>query len=75
MIVASVMDAISGKKIQKAPAILGVQFNARATPVADVHLQCVEKPHPLRIYIFLILQVGECRIFLNERDLAYGCHY
>ena len=75
MIVARVMDAISGKKIKKTPAILGVQLNACATPVADVHLQCVEKPHPLRIYMFLILQARECRIFLNQRDLAYGCHY
>ena len=71
MVVPRVMDAIPGKKIQEAAAILRVQFNARAALVAHIHLQRVEQPHPLRIYMFLILQVRDRSVSREWRNLTH----
>ena len=65
VVVAGIMDTISGEKIEEAPAILGMQFNPGAAPVAHVHLKRVEKPDPLRIYVFSILQPGGPNFFLD----------
>ena len=71
MVMSRVVDAITGQKIQKAAAILGMQFNARAALIEHIHLQRVEQPHPLRIYMFLILQVRDRSVSREWRNLTH----
>lgn len=50
MVVANVVDAVTGEKIEDPPSVVGEQFNACAPFITHVHLQQVEKSHPLRIH-------------------------
>jgi hypothetical protein len=54
VIMARVVYAVPGEKIEDAPAVLGLQFGASATLVANVHPQYIEESNPLRIHIFPI---------------------
>src|SRR5258708_33066393 len=54
VIVAGVVHAIAGEKIENALSIFSKQFGTGAAHVADVHLQQPEQSDPLRIYMILI---------------------
>jgi hypothetical protein len=54
MVVAGVVDAIAGKKVQDAPPVFSKEFAAGATLVANVHVQDVQQRNPLRIYILFV---------------------
>jgi hypothetical protein len=49
MIMASVINAVTGIEIQNPTPIRGLQFAANATLIADVHLQNIEQSDPLWI--------------------------
>jgi hypothetical protein len=51
MIVSRVENAIPGKEIENAPAIVGKQFDALAALVSNIHLKQVEEVYPLGIHI------------------------
>jgi hypothetical protein len=52
MVVAYIVNAISGEEIEDAPPVISEQFGTRAALVSDIHFQQVEQPDPLRIYVF-----------------------
>src|SRR5258708_2339430 len=54
VIMAGVVHAIAGEKIENALSIVGEKFGSYATYVAYVHLQQPEQSDPLRIYMILI---------------------
>ncbi len=68
VVVAGIVDAVPGEKIEEAPAVFRMQLNSLAATVADVHLEGVKKPHPLRIYMLLIFEGGSPS-WLRERQL------
>jgi hypothetical protein len=51
MIVPRVVNAIPGKEIQNATAVISKQLDALAALVSDIHLQQVKQIHPLGIYV------------------------
>ena len=51
MIVADIVNAVAGKKIQDPPAFGCEKLYAGATLVGLVHLEEVEKSDPLRIHV------------------------
>src|SRR5579864_131287 len=51
MIVAQVMHAVSGEKIQDSPAVFGKELDAGTARVADIHLEQIEKSYPLRVNV------------------------
>jgi hypothetical protein len=54
MVVADVVDAVSGNEIQDASPVDGVEFCANAAHVLDVHLQDIEQPCPLRVHVSFV---------------------
>ena len=54
MIVAYVVDAIAGNKIQNPAPFGGVKFGTHTARIFDVHLQHIEQPRPLGIHIFFV---------------------
>jgi len=54
MVVANVVDAVSGNEIQDASPVDGVEFCANAAHVFDVHLQDIEQPRPLRVHVSFV---------------------
>src|ERR1700751_4968624 len=54
MIVANVVNAVSRKEVHDSAAICREKLGSHTGFVTDVHLQQVEKPHPLRIYVFCV---------------------
>jgi hypothetical protein len=49
VVVASVVDAIAGQKIEEDAAALGVQFATSAAQVADIHAEQVEQADPFGV--------------------------
>ena len=49
VIVSDIVNAISGQEVQNSPAIAGKKLRSGASFVADIHLQNIEQPDPLRI--------------------------
>ena len=49
MVMADVVDAITGNEIEDGPPVGRVKFSASARRVTDIHLQDVEEPAPLRV--------------------------
>ena len=54
MIVAYVVDAIAGNKIQNPAPFSGVKFGTHTAHICDVHLQHIEQPRSLGIHIFVV---------------------
>ena len=54
MIVPNIVDAISRKEVDDPAPLCGKQLRSHAPLVADIHLQQLEKPHPLRVYVLLV---------------------
>jgi hypothetical protein len=54
MIVADVVNAVAGNKIQDAPAVGGVELGANAAHVINVHSQHIKQPYPLRIHVSFV---------------------
>src|SRR5262252_6053544 len=50
MIVANVVNAVSRKEVHDSASICREKLGSHTAFVTDIHLQQVEKPHPLRIY-------------------------
>jgi hypothetical protein len=73
VIVAGVMDAISGKEIENAAAIAREELGSDTALVASIHLQDFEQPHPVRVDMICVERVesGGCvcqdQSFLQER--------
>jgi hypothetical protein len=75
LIVASVMDAVSGEKIENAAAIAREKLGSGTALVTNVHLQDFEQSYPVRVYMIRIKRVegrrGGCvcqgESFLQER--------
>ena len=57
VIMAGVMDAVSGKKIENVAPISGEKLRSGTTLVSNIHLQDLEQLHPLRIYVIHIERV------------------
>ena len=70
MIVTDIVNAVSRKKIEDAPSILGEQFHSQAALITDIHLQQIKKPHPFRVYPLGIALRGLCSLF----DLESSSH-
>jgi hypothetical protein len=50
MIVADVVNTVSGEEIENPPSVVGEQLHAHAALIADVHLQQVEQAYPLAVH-------------------------
>src|SRR5207302_5562157 len=50
MVMADVVNAVSGEEVENPPAVIGKEFHSHAALIADVHLQQVEKAHPFRVH-------------------------
>ena len=79
MVMAGVVDAIAGQKVQNAAPIRGEQRRTGAAVVRRVHAQNVEEANPLRIYVQAIKLVngrrGEGfthRVCLSTYSDVYG---
>ena len=51
MVVSDVVNAVSGEKIEDAPAIRGEKFRSEASFIRDVHFQDVQQRYPLRVHV------------------------
>ena len=51
VIVAHIVDTVSGKKVQDATAIVREQLNSHAPFIADRKIQHFQQLHPLRVYV------------------------
>jgi hypothetical protein len=60
VVVAGIMNAISGKKIQNLPSIRRMEFCSPAVFVFNIHLQQVEQSYPLRIYVAGVRGTAGC---------------
>ena len=54
LVMANVVDAVTGEKIEDPPSVFNEQFNAHAPLITHVHLQQVEKPHPFRVHALCV---------------------
>src|SRR5579864_7464699 len=50
MIVADIMNTITGQKVKNTPSVVGEEFRSHAPFIADIHLQQVEQPHPFPVH-------------------------
>src|SRR5579859_1781221 len=70
MIVAGVVNAIAGKKVNDTAAIRGEEFRTEAARVFDIQTEQVQQGDPLRVYIFGVgisrsgSQGSRCHIWL-----------
>jgi len=54
VVVTDIVDTVARDEVQDHPAVRCVKLRARASEVGDVHLQSVEKLHPLRVDVVSI---------------------
>ena len=57
MIVAQIVDAMAGDKIEDTPAVFGEELSSLAASIARVHFENFEQTHPLRVDAILIQRV------------------
>ena len=58
MIVAYIVNTVSGKKVQNATAIGREQLSSRASFIADSKVQHVQQLHPLWVHVLGVEGVG-----------------
>jgi hypothetical protein len=61
MIVAGVVDAVAGEKVEDDASVFGVQFGAEAATVLDVHAEEAEEARPLGVDEVAVSGIGEWR--------------
>jgi hypothetical protein len=67
MVVAKVLYAVPGKKIQDAITVFGKQFSAFATGVANVHLEQIQEPDPLGIHVVGVSSLAVALMTIRDR--------
>lgn len=75
VVMADIVDAIAGNKIQDPPPIGRMEFGAHAARILEVHLQHIEQSHSLRIHVFFVKRfaIGDAPCFQHRAfPLAAG---
>ena len=67
VIVTGVVDTVAGQEIENRAAIRGAKFHSLATLIADVHLQNVEQPRPLRVHVLCVFEACSGSPGIDER--------
>ena len=67
VIVAHIVNTVSGKEIENAAAVRGEQFGANAAFVVDGEFQHVEQFHPLRVHVLGVEAAG-CNGFRDRHS-------
>src|ERR1039458_691509 len=71
MIVADIVNTVSGEEIENALSVRGEEFHSHAPLVANIHLQQVEEPHPFPVHSLGIPFRRVCGVL----DLEGCVHY